>query len=94
MNNFILAAEYVTDTVGLIVYLEKRRLGKQARHIFDSAENAATIIYVPAMVFAEILYLAEKNRISTSLPDVKLLLQTHPNFREYPMTRAVVETAE
>jgi predicted nucleic acid-binding protein len=94
MNSFTLAAEYVTDTVGLIVYFEKRRLGKQAQQIFDSTENASTIVYVPAMVFAEILYLSEKKRISASLPDIILLLQNHPNFREYPMTQAVIESAE
>jgi len=94
MNSFTLAAEYVTDTVGLIVYLEKRLLGKHARQIFDSAENAVTIVHVPAMVFAEILYLSEKNRINANLRDVKQLLQTRPNFREYPLTQAIIETAE
>lgn len=94
MSPFILAAEYVADTVALIVYLEKRRLGTDSQAIFDSAENSKTIIHIPAIVFAEILYLSEKGRISANLQAVKNLLQTNPNFRESPLTQAVVETAE
>ena len=93
MNPFILAAEYVADTVALIVYLEKRRLGADSQAVFDSAENSNTIIHIPAIVFAEILYLSEKQRISTNLQEVKNLLQTNLNFRESPLTQAIIETA-
>ncbi|MCY7348334.1 MAG: PIN domain-containing protein [Pyrinomonadaceae bacterium] len=93
MSQFIPAAEYVADTVALVVYLEKRRLGTDSQAIFDSAENLNTIIYLPAIIFAEILYLSEKGRISTNLRDVKKLLQTNPNFRESPLTQSIIETA-
>ena len=94
MSPFILAAEYVADTVALVVYLEKRRLGLDSQAIFDSADNSNTIIRIPAIVFAEILYLSEKRRISTNLQNVKNLLQTNPNFRECPLTQSIIETAE
>ena len=93
MSPFILAAEYVADTVALIVYLENRRLGADSQAIFDSAENSNTIIHIPAIVFAEILYLSEKQRISINLQDVKNLLQTNSNFRESPLTQTIIETA-
>ena len=94
MSPYILVAEYVADTVALIVYLEKRRLGATSQLIFDSAENSNTIIHIPAIVFAEILYLAEKQRISANLKDVKNLLQTNSNFRECPLTQTIIENAE
>ena len=94
MSPYILVAEYVADTVALIVYLEKRRLGTDSQIIFDSAENSNTIIHIPAIVFAEILYLAEKQRISANLKDVKNLLQTNSNFRECPLTQTIIENAE
>lgn len=75
MSPFIHAAEYVADTVALVVYLEKRRLGADSQMIFDSAENSNTIIHIPAIVFAEILYLSEKGRIIANLQDIKNLLQ-------------------
>lgn len=93
MNPLILAAEYVADTVALVVYLEKRRLGADSQIIFDSAENSNTIIHIPAIVFAEILYLSEKQRISANLQNVKNLLQANSNFRESPLTQAIIETA-
>ena len=94
MSPFTLAAEYVADTVALVVYLEKRKPGADSQIIFDSAQNSNTIIHIPAIVFAEILYLSEKGRISANLQDVKNLLQTNSNFRESPLTREIVETAE
>jgi predicted nucleic acid-binding protein len=94
MSNFILAAEYVTDTVGLILYLEKRKSGASAEQIFDSAENGQTIIHIPAMVFAEILFLSEKKRISANLTDIIQLFQNFPNFKEFPMNSDVIKSAE
>lgn len=94
MTISILASEYVTDTVGLVLYLEKRRLGSDAQQIFDATENGKTIVHIPSMVVAEILYLSEKSRISLTVQDVKLHLKTFPYFRECPMTHAIIETAE
>ncbi len=93
MSNFTPAAEYVTDTVGLILHLEKRKSGGRAEQIFDSVENADTIIHIPAMVFAEILYLSEKKRISAKLPDVFQLIQNFPNFKEFPMNGDIIKSA-
>lgn len=93
MSNFTLADEYVTDTVGLILHLEKRKLGAAAEQIFDSAENGQTVIHIPAMVFAEILYLSEKKRISTNLTDAFQLLQNFSNFKESTMNSEVIESA-
>lgn len=94
MSSSTLAAEYVTDTVGLVLHLEKRKLGTNAEQIFDSAENANTIIHIPAMVFAEILYLSEKKRITANLSDVSALLQNFPNFKEFPLNADVIKSAE
>ena len=92
MSSHFLAAEYVADTVALVLYLEKRKYGTIAEQIFDSAETAATIIYIPAMVFAEILYLSEKKRITATLTDALDLVKTSPNFRELPMSGDVIKT--
>jgi predicted nucleic acid-binding protein len=94
MSSFILADEYVTDTVGLIVYLENRQLGIDSQQIFDSAKVGKTTIYVPAMVLAEILYLSEKKRITATLPDVFQLFQTFSDFKEFPINADVIKSAE
>ncbi len=94
MTKLSLAAEYVADTVGLILHLEKRKSGGCAEQIFDAAENTDTIIHIPAMVFAEILYLSEKKRISATLADVFHLLQNFPNFKEFPINLDVIKSAD
>jgi predicted nucleic acid-binding protein len=87
MSNFILANEYVTDTVGLIIYLENRQLGNYSQQIFDSAELGKTTVYVPVMCLAEILYLSEKKRITAKLSDVYQLFQKYPYFKEFPISK-------
>ncbi len=93
MSSDSLASEYVTDTMGLVLRLEGRQMGAQAQTIFAAAEAGQTVIHIPAMVMAEILYLSEKGRITASLADVAQRLQTFPNYRECPRNRAVIETA-
>jgi predicted nucleic acid-binding protein len=44
------------------------------------------------MVFAEILYLSARHKMSISLADVADYLKKNPNCREFPMSFAVVET--
>lgn len=94
MSNYTLAAEYVTDTVGLVLYLEKSKCGANAELIFDSAENAQTVVHIPAMVLAEVLYLSERKRIAASLTDVFDLTTNFPNFKIFPLDADIIKSAE
>ena len=93
MSNYTLAAEYVADTVALVLYLEKRKSGAITEQIFDSAENAQIIVHIPALVFAEILYLSEKKRITANLTNALDLLKNSSNFKELPMNGDVIKSA-
>lgn len=93
MTNASPIPEYVTDTIGLVLYLEKRKLTPQVKQIFQDTEKASTVVFIPAIVFAEILYLSEKNRIHTSLRDVFQHLQKYDHFKEFPLTLAVMQAA-
>jgi predicted nucleic acid-binding protein len=48
---------------------------------------------VPALVFAEILYLSERNRITLSIRDVNNYLTRYPSINEHPLDLAVVGSA-
>ena len=93
MINIIPSSEFVTDTMGLVLRIERRKLGQTAKSIFDSVESGNAIVYVPAMVIAEILYLSEKRRIGISLSEVGDYLKKYPNYKEYPMSFAVIQSA-
>ena len=93
MTSSTLASEFVTDTMGLVLRIEQRRLPPPVKAIFDAVESGDATVYVPAMVFAEILYLAEKHRISLSLRAVAEHLEQFQHYREYPMSFAVIQAA-
>ncbi len=74
MHNNSPKNSYVTDTMALVLKLEQRKLSPQAKQLFEQAEQNQAIIYVPALVLAEILYLSEKRRIECNLDSVKAYL--------------------
>jgi predicted nucleic acid-binding protein len=79
--------------MGLVLRLEQRRLGSTAKALFEAMEARTTIIHVPAFVFAEILYLSEKKRISLTLQAVEDYLARFPNCRQFPLSLNVIQTA-
>lgn len=79
--------------MGLVLRIEKRRLGLSAKAVFEAAESGNATVYIPTLTFAEILYLSEKQRIGISLNDVADYLRQHLNYKEYPLSMAVVQAA-
>ncbi|MCP5050961.1 MAG: type II toxin-antitoxin system VapC family toxin [bacterium] len=90
MTNFTPGSKYATDTMGLILRMEKRKLSQTAKVIYNAAETGNTTIYIPAVVFTEILYLSEKQRISISIEDVEEYLKRFPNYQEFPLRFDVI----
>jgi len=93
MSNIILAGKYVADTMAIVLHLENRKSSVNVKQIFDAADAKQTIIYIPAIVFAEILYLSEKKRISLILADVQKHLQNFSSYRETPLNFEIIENA-
>jgi predicted nucleic acid-binding protein len=60
-------------------------LSRQVKEIFDNAESGDTIIYIPGIVFSEILYLSDH--------DVAEYLEHHLNYKEYPLNFDVIKSA-
>jgi predicted nucleic acid-binding protein len=94
MSSFIPADEYVTDTMALVLHLENRKSSQNVKQIFDSADSGKTTIYIPAMVFAEILYLAEKQRISLNLHEVEKHIKNFQTYREVPLSFEIIQNAQ
>jgi predicted nucleic acid-binding protein len=93
MTSSIPTNEFVTDTMGLILRIERRKSGPRARTIFNLVESGNATVYVPALVLAEILYLSEKQRISLALGDIADYLKRFPCCKEYPTSLAVIQSA-
>ena len=83
----------MTDTMALILHLENRKSSQTVKTIFDSADQGNTAIYIPTMVFAEILYLTERQRITLNVFDVEKHLKSFQNYKESPMSFEIVKNA-
>lgn len=60
--------DFVTDTHGLIWYLEDSQLlGSAASAAFDACDRGECNIYVPVICLVEIVYLQEKGKIPLRL---------------------------
>jgi predicted nucleic acid-binding protein len=88
-----LANECVTDTMALVLRLERRKMSVSAAAAFEAMEKGTVTIYVPGLIFAEILYLSEKRRILASLTSVADYLKRYPDCKEYTMSLSVAESA-
>ncbi|MBI3923023.1 MAG: PIN domain-containing protein [Armatimonadetes bacterium] len=87
------STEFVADTIAVVLRLEKRKMGPTAQSIFASAEAGDATIFIPGLVFAEVLYLSEKRRISISLTDVADYLIRFPPCTEIPLSFDIVQCA-
>lgn len=70
-------AGFIADTMAVILWLEKRKMPHKAKTLFIKAEQKEVDLYVPAMVLAEIGYLAEKKKIEVTLADTIAYLSKH-----------------
>ena len=74
------------DTHALVWYLvAPNRLGSRACATLESAEAGKATAYIPAVVMAELIMIAEKRRVpGFALPELELVYDAacrHPNFR-------------
>jgi PIN domain nuclease of toxin-antitoxin system len=82
---------FVVDTHALAWFVSRdRRLGARARTVLRDP-NVRLII--PAIVLAEIKYLAHKGRLMKSLDEVLRVIGSDPRFTIYPIDLSVISEA-
>ena len=85
---------YVTDTHSLVWYFtDDQRLSKKALKSFESTVNEGQII-VPAVVLAEILFIAQKGRIPFGFTATVAKIEALANFEIVPLDLDVLKIAE
>ena len=85
---------YVADTHSLVWYfLSDPRLGLTAGQIFDSTDNNIIII-IPAVVLAEIMYIAKKGRVVLAFKDTLEKIEERPNFDIAPLDTNIIKIAD
>ena len=87
------ANEYVADTMAIVLRIERRRMGKRAKGVFEAVERGEATLHVPGIVLAEILYLSEGHRIDASVDEVADYMRRNPTCKEFPLSLAVIRAA-
>lgn len=82
---------FVIDTMALVLRLEKRKLSQKVNAIFNNAENGDVDLIIPAMVVAEVGYLAERKRIETNLKDLRKYCSKYKSIVIEPITEEIIE---
>jgi PIN domain nuclease of toxin-antitoxin system len=84
--------QYVSDTMAIVAYLDKRRLPSLVKQIFQSADVGLCTIAIPAIVAMEVSYLFEKGRINVSLANLKQHAAQYTTYQLQPLTIEIIET--
>ena len=84
----------MADTVALVLHLEKRTMGTAVDQAFQDVEQKKAQLLLPAMVFAEIMYLSERKRITATLSDVETYLTTQTSCNAAPLTLEIMKAAQ
>lgn len=85
---------YVTDTHSLVWYFtEDHRLSKSALNAFEGTINEGTV-FIPAVVLAEIMYIAKKGRIIISFENTIKRIEENENFEVAPLSLDILKVAD
>lgn len=83
---------YVTDTHALVWYMtDDPKLSVEAKSIFKKVDSAQEYIFIPCIVFFELLYLVEKKKIVIDFDSFLTLLKQSKNYRIEPLCLPIIE---
>jgi len=81
---------FVTDTHALLWHMtDDPRLSLRVKKIFDN-----DYIFIPCIVFFELLYLVEKKRIVSDFDSFITLVSSSENYNVEPLCLPIIETSK
>jgi PIN domain nuclease of toxin-antitoxin system len=86
--------DYVTDTHSLVWYFtDDARLSIKALKAFEQTTEEGIMI-VPAIVLAEIMFIAKKGRITLTFEETLEKIEEYENFQIAPLDTDILKRAE
>lgn len=84
---------YVTDTHSIVWHMTgDPRLSRGAKKVFQETDNGLDCIYIPCIIFFELLYLVEKKKpISIEFDDFVKMVSSSKNYKVEPMCLPIIE---
>jgi len=85
---------YVTDTHSLVWYLTNDpKLSIKAKKVFEKVDNFQDEISIPCIVFFELLYLIEKNKIVVDFDSLVSMVSSSKNYKIVPLCLPIIENS-
>jgi PIN domain nuclease of toxin-antitoxin system len=63
----------------------------EARSIFRKVDDAKEHIFIPCIVFFELLYLIEKNKVAVDFDSFLMMVSSSRNYRIEPLCLPIIE---
>ena len=83
---------YVTDTHSLVWYMtDDPKLSIKAKRIFKKVDDTQEYVFIPCIVFFELLYLAEKRKIVADFDSFLAMVSSSDNYKIEPMCLPIIE---
>lgn len=83
---------YVTDTHALVWYMENDpKLSQEAKSIFQKVDNMQEYIFIPCIVFFELLILTEKKKIVADFDRFLAMVSASKNYKVEPLCLPIIE---
>ena len=77
---------FVTDTHPFLWFLtEDKRLGEEAKKVYEKAEKGDAVIVVPTIVLAESNYISVKKNFKLQFDELLDMVENSINFPPYPL---------
>lgn len=83
---------YVTDTHSLVWYLtDDSKLSAQAKKAFQRTDDFQDTIFIPCIVFFELVYLIEKRKIAADFDIFFRLISSSKNYKIEPLCLPIIK---
>ena len=85
---------YIADTHSLVWYFtENQHLSKRALEAFESTVKKGLVI-IPTVVLAEIMFIAEKGKVSLSFEETLKRIRKYENYDIVPLDVDILKVAD
>jgi len=86
---------YVTDTHSLIWYMTNdSRLSVKARKVFEEVDSGKNYIFIPCIIFFELLYLVEKKKLTIDFENFIRMVSSSKNYKVEPLCLPIIEKSK
>ncbi len=86
---------FVTDTHSLIWYItDDPKRSHRAKTIFQKVDNFQDYIFIPCIVFSQLLYLIEKKKIAIDFDSLLEMVSSSRNYKVEPLCLSIIEKSK